>query len=65
MISTVRSIYTTTACWSWVVLFFVWLPGYFLSKPGVHTADRTRQRIAAVLPVGGYARTKALIPFVW
>lgn len=54
MISTVRTIYTTAAYWSWVALALVWLPGYFLSKPAVRTPHRARQRITTVLLVAGY-----------
>lgn len=51
-----RTIYTTAAYWSWVVLFLVWLPGYFLRKPVARRPHRGRQLATS---------TKALIPFVW
>src|SRR5690349_6448149 len=41
-----RTIYTAAAYWSWVVLFLVWLPGYFLRKPAVRRPHRVWARLA-------------------
>jgi protein-S-isoprenylcysteine O-methyltransferase Ste14 len=49
-----RTIYTVAAYWSWVVLFLVWLPGYFLRKPAVRRPHRGRQLATTALLIGGY-----------
>jgi protein-S-isoprenylcysteine O-methyltransferase Ste14 len=55
MMSTVQTIYTAAASWSWVVLVLVWLTGCFRSKPAVRTPYRGRQAVASALLVGGFA----------
>jgi len=54
MNSTVRTIYTAAAYWSWVVLFVVWLPGCFVTKPTVRTPRRGRQIVTSVLLTGAF-----------
>ena len=49
-----RTIYTTAAYWSWVVLFLVWLPGYFLRKPVARRPHRGRQLATTALLIVGY-----------
>ena len=50
-----RSIYTTIAYWSWIVMALVWLPGYFLTKPAARVPDRVRQRLTTLLLFAAYA----------
>jgi protein-S-isoprenylcysteine O-methyltransferase Ste14 len=49
-----RTVYTSAAYWSWIVLLLVWLPGYFISKPTVRTPHRVRQFVASLLFAGAY-----------
>lgn len=49
-----RTIYTVAAYWSWVLLFAVWLPGYFAVKPTARIPHRARQGVTSSLLVGGF-----------
>jgi protein-S-isoprenylcysteine O-methyltransferase Ste14 len=48
------TIYTIIAYWSWVVLFLVWLPGYFTSKRTVARPHPVRRIVALIFIFVGF-----------
>src|SRR5579871_946821 len=48
------SVYTIVAFWSWLVLFLVWLPGYFTSKRSIDKPNRSRQLVINLCLIAGF-----------
>ena len=48
------TIYTIIAYWSWILLFIIWLPGYFTGKRTVARPNRVRRIVAMIFIVAGF-----------
>jgi protein-S-isoprenylcysteine O-methyltransferase Ste14 len=48
------TIYTIIAYWSWIVLFIVWLPGYFTGKRTIQRPNPVRRVVAMLFIIAAF-----------